>query len=173
MPEVLIALGSNLGDREGAFQRALTALSGPIQWIRGSRIYETAPMYVLDQPPFLNAAALGRCDMGPFALLDLLKAAEAGIGRKAASRNAPREIDLDLIAYGALQLRSRRGKRTLNLPHAQIRERRFVLAPLFDIDPGLVLPGLGPIAELLQATNSQAEDVKILDDAVLQVCRDR
>jgi 2-amino-4-hydroxy-6-hydroxymethyldihydropteridine diphosphokinase len=130
-------------------------------------------MYVLDQPPFLNAAALGWCELGPFALLDLLKATESMIGRQSASRNAPREIDLDLITYGKLQLRSARGKRTLHLPHAQIRERRFVLAPLFDIDPHLVLPGLGPIDELLRATNSQAEDVKILDDAVLQVCRDR
>lgn len=173
MATVLIALGSNLGERLGAMQRALEALSGPIIWSAVSRVYETAPMYVEDQPAFLNAAARGETDLGPLAVLDLLKATERAVGREPRVRFGPREIDLDLIAYGRLQLESIRPCRRLELPHAKTGERRFVLAPLCDIAPTMELPGLGVIEELLAATNAQAADVKILSDAVLSLRRDR
>jgi 2-amino-4-hydroxy-6-hydroxymethyldihydropteridine diphosphokinase len=171
VPRILIAFGSNLGDRLGFMQSAIDELQKKVRWERASRVYETAPMYIEDQPRFLNAAAIGQTDLGPFALLDFLKETEATIGRSPAGRNAPRVIDLDLVAYGNLQIHSSRRERTLILPHPRTPERRFVLAPLADIAPDMNLPGLGRIDELLEATNSQAADVKILNDAVLSVCR--
>lgn len=154
-------------------QRALDVLAGLISWSCVSRIYETTPMYVENQPAFLNAAARGETELGPLALLDLLKATEQAVGREPGVRFGPREIDLDLIAYGRLQLESARPGRRLELPHSKTRERRFVLAPLCDIAPTMELPGLGVIEELLTATNAQAPDVKILSDAVLSLRRDR
>lgn len=173
VPEILVALGSNLGDRLDALNRALIALDGPIEWIALSRVYETAPMYVEDQPPFLNAAALGKTDLGPLSLLDRLKEAERRVGRVHAPRFGPREIDLDLIAYGGLRLVSLRNGRELMLPHPRAAERRFVLAPLADLGSDLYLAGIGAIDELLAATNGQSEDVRMVNDAVLSVCRDR
>jgi 2-amino-4-hydroxy-6-hydroxymethyldihydropteridine diphosphokinase len=169
---VLIALGSNLGDRLGAMQRALDALSPSVRWVKASKVYETKPMYVEDQPAFLNAAVLGETKLGPFALLSLLKATEASIGRSGAERFGPREIDLDLLSYGRLRLSSRREERSLELPHPRLVERRFVLAPLCDVAPDMNLPGMGRVDELLEATKEQAADVIIVNDAVLSVCGD-
>jgi 2-amino-4-hydroxy-6-hydroxymethyldihydropteridine diphosphokinase len=172
MPEILIALGSNLGERLGAMCRSLAELAGCIHWQALSPVYETAPMYVTDQPAFFNAAARGETRLGPLELLDRLKRTERAVGRAEAGRFGPREIDLDLIAYGRLEIRSDRGGRELVLPHPRAPERRFVLAPLHDIAPDGLLPGLGRIDELLEATNSQAKDVRMVNDAVLSVCRD-
>lgn len=172
MAIVVVGLGSNLGDRASAMQRAIDELSDSIRWDSVSSLYETAPMYVEDQPPFLNATAIGSTDFGPFALLRRLKETESKIGREERVRYGPREIDLDLIAYGSLALRSR-GERSLELPHPKTPERRFVLAPVYEIAPGLMLPGLGAVAQLFEATNAQAQDVKRINDAVLSVCRNR
>ena len=169
MALVLIALGSNLGDRLGAMQRALDALSSSVQWIKSSKVYETKPMYMENQPPFLNAVVLGETSLGPFGLLALLKATEASIGRSGAERFGPREIDLDLLSYGRLRLSSRRGERSLELPHPRLVERRFVLAPLCDVALEMNLPGMGRVDELLEATKEQAADVIIVNDAVLSV----
>ncbi len=169
MAEVLVALGSNLGDRLDAMQRALAALTGSIAWRSASRVYETAPMYVSDQPAFLNAAARGETRLGPLAVLDALKEAERAVGRGPTPRFGPREIDLDLIAYGRLALHSRRGERELVLPHPRLAERRFVLAPLVDVAPDWVIQGVGEVVQLLDATNAQAKDVRMLNDAVLSV----
>lgn len=173
VPEILVALGSNLGDRLDALNRALSALEGSIEWRTFSRVYETEPMYVEDQPPFLNAAARGQTELGPLGLLDRLKEAERRVGRAPAPRFGPREIDLDLIAYGRLRLVSHRNGRELVLPHPRAAERRFVLAPLADLGFDLRLAGIGAIDELLRATNGQSEDVRMVNDAVLSVCRDR
>lgn len=172
MALVLIAFGSNLGDRLGAMQRSLEVLAGSVRLLKTSRVYETKPMYFEDQPAFLNAAVLGETDLGPFALLALLKSTELSNGRAGGERFGPREIDLDLIAYGQLRLSSRRGERILELPHPRLVERRFVLAPLADVAGETSLPGMGRVDELLLATKEQAGDVMIVNDAVLSVCGD-
>jgi 2-amino-4-hydroxy-6-hydroxymethyldihydropteridine diphosphokinase len=169
VPEVLIALGSNLGDRLKLMQQALDRLGTSIHWEVVSGVYETEPMYVEDQPAYLNAAARGTTELGPLALLDLLKSVEREVGRHAGERYGPREIDLDLIAYGCLHLSSRRPGRKLTVPHPKTVERRFVLAPLADVAPEWALAGLGRVDELLAATKAQAEDVIILSNAVLSV----
>jgi 2-amino-4-hydroxy-6-hydroxymethyldihydropteridine diphosphokinase len=165
--DVLIALGSNVGDRAANLTRAVEALRQGVEVIAVSRIYETAPMYVTDQPPFLNAAVRVRTCLGPLPVLKFLKATEASIGRQARERNGPREIDLDLIAYGTLAYTFRDGTVRLQVPHPRAHERRFVMAPLADIAANDHMPGIGRIRELLEATNEQAETVQVHEHAVL------
>jgi 2-amino-4-hydroxy-6-hydroxymethyldihydropteridine diphosphokinase len=162
-----IALGSNLGASLENLQRAVGAL-GNVKAV--SRVYTTAPMYVEDQPQFLNAAVMVETGEGPLPLLKRLKALEKEIGRLPRERNGPREIDLDLISYGRLQYKFvHKEKLVLQVPHPKVVERRFVLQPLFDIDPDLDLPGLGRIFEMLKSTESQADSVILKEDAVLSL----
>ncbi|MFY9233160.1 MAG: 2-amino-4-hydroxy-6-hydroxymethyldihydropteridine diphosphokinase [Fimbriimonadaceae bacterium] len=170
MTPIGIGLGSNLGDRVGRIQNALDLLSGHVHLRAVSPIYETAPMYVENQPAFLNAAAIGETSMAPLAMLRMLKTVEMEVGRIPAERYGPREIDLDLVAYGCLCYR-RMTEPRLEVPHPRTPERRFVLQPLFDIAPELVLPGLPPLADMLAATMEQAAHVRKLEDAVLSIRR--
>lgn len=123
---VVIALGSNLGDREYNLRRAIAAL--PIRVVRVSRFHETEPV---DAPPpmYLNAVVTGHTTLPPLALLDALLALERRLGRtRRGMRNEPRVIDLDLIAYGAVRMRTAR----LTLPHPRAHERDFVMRPLLE-----------------------------------------
>jgi 2-amino-4-hydroxy-6-hydroxymethyldihydropteridine diphosphokinase len=173
VPEVLLALGSNVGDRLLNLRQALEALAKKLELLAASSIYETAPMYVMDQQPFLNAALRAKTELSPLDLLRLLKHTEAEVGRQRGPRFGPREIDIDLIAYGVLRYSFSGGDRALNLPHPRVAERRFVLQPLFDIDPDRILPGLGSIRELLARTEDQAQDVHRIEHALLPVLSDR
>jgi 2-amino-4-hydroxy-6-hydroxymethyldihydropteridine diphosphokinase len=103
-----------------------------------SSVYETEPMgEITDQPDFLNAAARVRTALGPEALLDVCKAIEVEHGRSfGGPRHGPRPIDLDLLLLGDLELETDR----LTLPHREVSSRRFVLAPLLELDPELRLP---------------------------------
>lgn len=170
MPEVLLALGSNVGDRLRNLKSAVETLCERLDLLAISAIYETAPMYVTDQQPFLNAALRARTCHYPLQLLRLLKQTEADVGRQSGERFGPREIDIDLIAYGCLKYRFRsRGEKALDIPHPRVAERRFVLQPLFDVAPDSSLPGLGSIRELLDRTSEQADDVQRLEYALLPV----
>jgi 2-amino-4-hydroxy-6-hydroxymethyldihydropteridine diphosphokinase len=103
-----------------------------------SSVYETEPVgEVLEQPDFLNAAIRIRTELEPEALLDLCKEIEAERGRALdAPRHSPRPLDVDLLLLGDLELATER----LTLPHPEVTSRRFVLAPLLELDPTLVLP---------------------------------
>lgn len=130
---VVIALGSNLGDRAWHLRRALHRLQRIVRVVRVSGIYETQ---AVDSPPgspdFLNMVAAGLTALPPFELLRGLLAAEAELGRVRSIRNAPRTIDLDLIFYGARRIRSRE----LTIPHPRYHGREFVLRPLRDLQLG-------------------------------------
>jgi len=167
MTPVVIALGSNQGDSLRYLQRATESLRAHLQVEHVSSVYRTAPMYVEDQPPFLNAVLTATTNLGPRSLLKLLKEIESQIGRQDRERYGPREIDLDLIAYGSLQFSSEAGDKPLQVPHPKTIERRFVLMPLFEIAPSIKLVGLGGVAELLDQTKGQADDVVRLDNAQL------
>lgn len=164
---VVIALGSNLGDRLGNLRAAKRELALCLDDLRASPVYETAPMYVADQPAFLNAALIGATALGPLALLRRLKSVEDGVGRQPRERNGPREIDLDLILYGAVTLRSRGGEFGLSIPHPRLGERRFVLQPVADLLPDLVIPAAGPVSAMLAATDGQVNSVRRYGDGVL------
>ena len=143
-----LGLGSNVGDREGHLRAAIAALEAADVSVEDvSSLYETEPVgEVLDQPDFLNAAVRIRTDLEPEALLDLCKELEAARGRDLdATRHSPRPLDVDLLLLGQLELTTER----LTLPHPQVTNRRFVLVPLLELDPGLALPGGRRLAESL------------------------
>ena len=126
---VVIALGSNLGDRRLHLLRALEQLKRVVSIVRISRIVETEPV---DAPPpdYLNMVVVGHTSLSAEALLEVMLAIEVKLGRRRpARRNAPRTIDLDLIAYGAHRMRTA----TLTLPHPRAAERAFVVEPLREI----------------------------------------
>jgi 2-amino-4-hydroxy-6-hydroxymethyldihydropteridine diphosphokinase len=169
MTPVAVALGSNVGDREAHFRQALGLLRERLTDLRVSPLYETAPMYVEDQAPFLNGALVATTELGPLPLLRFLKEVEARVGRRDRPRFGPREIDLDLIGYGDVRYRFLDGEGTvLELPHPRAAERRFVLQPLADVAPDWSLDG-GTAADLLRRTNAQAKDVTLSEDAVLSL----
>ena len=134
-----LGLGSNVGDREAHLRAAIELLrEGGVEVEAVSSTYETEPVgEVLDQPDFLNAAIRIRTELEPEALLDLCKEVESARGRALeAPRHSPRPLDVDLLLLGEIELSSER----LTLPHPEVTSRRFVLAPLLELDPGLALP---------------------------------
>ena len=148
MVPVLFALGTNLGDREANLRRAIAWLRRETTVDAVSAVYETAPMYDINQGCFLNMCVAARTGLTPEALLARLKAAEAEIGRVPSRPNGPRLIDLDLLLYGDRIV----GRPDLVVPHPRMAERGFVLAPAADVAAGWIHPVEGrSVAELLQA----------------------
>jgi 2-amino-4-hydroxy-6-hydroxymethyldihydropteridine diphosphokinase len=139
-----IGLGSNLGDREESLRRAAELIGAR----RLSTIRETEPWGIEDQPFFLNAVAELETDLPPRRLLDRLLEVERTLGRtRDGIRFGPRTIDLDLLLYGEETIDESR----LQVPHPRLHERRFVLEPLAELEPGLVVPGRGAVSALLAA----------------------
>jgi len=146
---VYLGLGANLGDREASLRRALDMLAERgCQVLAVSPLYETEPWGVLDQPRFLNAACLVETALPPHRLLDTLLEVEVALGRVRTQRYGPRSIDLDILMYGELRIRTAR----LTVPHPGMLERATVLAPLADIALSVEHPESGrPIAYHLRA----------------------
>jgi 2-amino-4-hydroxy-6-hydroxymethyldihydropteridine diphosphokinase len=145
-----LGLGSNIGDREGHLRTAVEMLSERgVEVEATSSTYETEPVgEVLDQPDFLNAAVRISTELEPEQLLEVCKAIEVEQGRMlAASRHSPRPLDIDLLMLGDLELSTER----LTLPHPEVTSRRFVLAPLLELDPELTLPDGTRLADVLAA----------------------
>jgi 2-amino-4-hydroxy-6-hydroxymethyldihydropteridine diphosphokinase len=129
---VAVALGSNLGDRSAHLDWAIAALAVHLTELRTSPYEETAPVEVPDhQPDYLNAVAVGRTDLEPHALLDVLLGLEAARGRTRAGLRAARPLDLDLVLYGDRVIDDRR----LQVPHPRFLDRSFVLGPLAALAP--------------------------------------
>ena len=144
---VAVALGSNLGDRGGTLDQAVTVLGTFLTDLRVSSYHDTEPVGVDPQPRFLNAAATGLTALEPRALLDRLLAIEVAYGRTRPAVGAPRTLDLDLILYGDRILT----EPGLLVPHPRFRERRFVLAPLAEVAPDWRDPASGlTVGELLR-----------------------
>src|SRR3954452_16980983 len=134
-----LGLGSNVGDRRTHLRAAVAALrEHGVEVEAASSLYQTEPVgEILEQPDFLNAAVRIRSELEPLHLLDLCKAIEVEPGRMlGAQRHGPRPLDVDLLLLGDLELETER----LTLPHREVTSRRFVLAPLLELDPGLRLP---------------------------------
>lgn len=153
MSVAYIALGANLGDPAATVNAAFAALAELPQstlTVR-SALYRTAPVGILDQPEFVNAAARITTQLAPEALLDQLLAIEQRFGRIRAERNGPRTLDLDILLYDDLVIDTPR----LILPHPRLHLRAFVLYPLADLAPDLALPGRGSLAAWLPAVANQ------------------
>ncbi len=141
-----IALGSNLGDRLANLARARELMHGFIQIIAESGIYETPPWGVVEQPLFLNQVIKGITQLPPLWLLNHLKSVERQMGRVKSVRFGPRIIDLDILLYGERTISYKR----LQVPHPRTLNRAFVLVPLAELSPDLVIPGeKKPVQELL------------------------
>jgi 2-amino-4-hydroxy-6-hydroxymethyldihydropteridine diphosphokinase len=144
---VTLALGSNLGDRAENLRHARRALAPDFQLGACSRLYETEPAYVLDQPRYYNQVCQATTSLAPLEALHRLKALESQLGRVPSTRFGPRLIDLDLLFYDDQVLDTPE----LVLPHPRLAERPFVLVPLTEIAPNQVHPRLGvTVTELLQ-----------------------
>lgn len=146
MTRVALALGSNLGDREGYLRSAIAALQPSISNLHVSTFHDTAPVGVGPQPTFLNATAVGETSLAARALLDTLLAVERDLGRERPFPGAPRTVDLDLILYGDAVIDE---APSLIVPHPRFRERRFVLEPLAEIAPDWRDPVTGQTVEEL------------------------
>jgi 2-amino-4-hydroxy-6-hydroxymethyldihydropteridine diphosphokinase len=142
MTRAYVGVGANLGDREATIRAALDALPGVVGV---STLRETDPVGVVDQPPFLNGAAVLETELPPRELLEILLAVERELGRERRERWGPRTIDLDLLLYGDESI----DEPGLTVPHPRLHERRFALEPLLDLDPELSIPGRGPVSDLL------------------------
>jgi 2-amino-4-hydroxy-6-hydroxymethyldihydropteridine diphosphokinase len=147
MTAVVLALGSNLGERQDILQGAVDAIAGlpGVRVTAVSPVYETAPVGGPAQPDYLNAVVLADAALPARELLDRLHEIEAAFDRVRVVRWGPRTLDVDVIMFG----RERSDDPELTLPHPRAHERAFVLAPWHQVDPDAVLPERGPVAELL------------------------
>jgi 2-amino-4-hydroxy-6-hydroxymethyldihydropteridine diphosphokinase len=152
-----LGLGSNVGDRRAHLQAAVGELPDHgVSVLASSSVYETEPVgEVLDQRDFYNACVTVRTALDPEALLDACKAVERVLGRRRGVRHGPRTIDVDLLLLGSREHVSGR----LALPHPDLLTRRFVLVPLLELDPELIVPGHGPAAAALAAL-APGQDVR-------------
>ncbi len=142
-----IGLGGNLGDVQAHLDYAVARLAElPRSRLAArSAYYRSRPLDDLPQPPYLNAVVALDTALPPLTLLDALQAIEAARGRERGARWAPRTLDLDLLLYGEALIDHPR----LTVPHPGIPARDFVLVPLQELDPDLLVPGQGTLAQLL------------------------
>jgi len=153
MTHAVLALGSNLGDRAGAITEAarrIAELPG-VDLVAASTAHESVALTPsgpdADAPAYLNAVVAVETVLEPEQLLDAVNAIELDLGRERGERWADRTIDIDIVVFGQLQLKSQR----LVIPHPGAAQRTFVLEPWLEIEPDAVIPGLGPVRELLGA----------------------
>lgn len=152
--DAFLGLGSNVGDRVANLRAAADALTAAgVRVLARSSQYETAPQgEITHQPDFLNAVLRVSTDLDPLGLLDLCKQIERDLGRAPdGPRHGPRPIDIDVLLMGDHTLEHPR----MQLPHGQIATRRFVLAPLLELDPDLSLPDGTRADTLLAAVADQ------------------
>jgi 2-amino-4-hydroxy-6-hydroxymethyldihydropteridine diphosphokinase len=164
--QIILSLGSNLGEREANLQGAVDALQDTPDFkvVSVSPVYATEPV---DAPEgseeFLNIVLLADATLSVDTLLERCQAIEQAFGRERSEPGAPRTLDVDLITYGTKQMETP----DLTVPHPRAHERAFVLAPWLDIEPEAELPGRGRVADLLRETGSSG--VKKLDDITIEL----
>jgi 2-amino-4-hydroxy-6-hydroxymethyldihydropteridine diphosphokinase len=143
-----LALGSNLGNRAEALAGARAMLEGSgLRIAAASRVYESAPWGVVDQPPFLNQVVEVETTLTPRELLQRCHEIERQLGRVRSARWGPRTIDVDILLYGAVRM----SEPDLIIPHPQLPRRAFVLVPLAELNAGLRVLGGETIRDLLDA----------------------
>jgi 2-amino-4-hydroxy-6-hydroxymethyldihydropteridine diphosphokinase len=162
---VVISLGSNLGRRFDTLQGAVDALfdAPGLKFVAVSPVYETDPVGGPDQGPYLNAVVIAETMLEPRTLLERAQSVEDSFGRERGERWGARTLDVDLIMVGE----QRSDDPELTLPHPRAHERAFVLVPWAEADPTAVLPGHGPVADLLPSVGTAG--VRKRADRALQV----
>ncbi|MFC5822989.1 2-amino-4-hydroxy-6-hydroxymethyldihydropteridine diphosphokinase [Nonomuraea insulae] len=163
--KVVLSLGSNLGHRFQTLQGAVdTLFDAPgLDFVKASPVYETDPVGGPEgQRPYLNAIVVAETTLEPRTLLERAQGVENAFGRERAERWGPRTLDIDLIVVGETVC----DDPDLTLPHPRAHEREFVLVPWSKADPQGVVPGRGPVAELLAGLAEQG--VRLRDDLKLQ-----
>ncbi|HEX4324546.1 MAG TPA: 2-amino-4-hydroxy-6-hydroxymethyldihydropteridine diphosphokinase [Gaiellaceae bacterium] len=152
MTRAYVGLGANLGDRRRTLRAAVDALGAEegIEIAAVSTLRETDPVGVGDQPRFVNGVVALDTTLAARELLDRLLAVEQRFGRvRAPGEHGPRTLDLDLLLYGDEEL----DEPGLSVPHPRLHERRFVLEPLAELAPGLVVPRRGDVESLLRGVH--------------------
>jgi 2-amino-4-hydroxy-6-hydroxymethyldihydropteridine diphosphokinase len=139
MTEVYLALGSNVGDSAANIEKAIELLGQNLQAIKRAPVYRSKAVGYTDQPDFLNTAVSGQTNLSPEELLKFVNEIEQQVGRTQSFRWGPREIDIDIILYGDQTIKIE----GLEIPHAEYKNRDFVLQPIIDIDPDLNDPSTG------------------------------
>ena len=143
--KAVISLGANIGDANANLDLAIGLLREATEVLAVSSYLQTKPVGGPEQPDYLNAVAIIESELPAKDLLAVLNGIETAMGRTREIHWGPRVIDLDLIQYGGLLVNDEK----LTLPHPRAHERRFVLAPWFEIEPEAVLLTHGRISDLL------------------------
>ena len=143
--KLVLALGSNLGNRESNIEEAVSELENIIEITHLSTMHETAPVGGPKQGDYLNAVLIGESGLTPHELLALTSKIESKLGRVREVRNGPRTIDIDIIVFGEIQINTP----DLQIPHPRAHQREFVLAPWLEIDPDARIPGRTSVAKIL------------------------
>lgn len=161
MTEVGLGLGSNIGDKASNIAEALARLEegGALRILVRSRLYRTAPWGDTDQDWFVNACAIAETSLSPEDLLARCKGVEEGLGRVRTRRWGPRLIDIDILFYGEERIEAP----GLVIPHRELLNRAFVLAPLADIAPDRVIGGRR-VADALASLERESGDVSPLSE---------
>ena len=152
MTRAYVGLGANFGDRKGTLRAAVDAIGGEegVEVVAVSTLRETEPVGVGEQPRFLNGVVALETTLTARELLDLLLAGEQRFGRvRVPGEHGPRTLDLDLLLYGDETI----DEPEIAVPHPRLHERRFVLEPLAELAPGLVVPGRGDVESLLRGVH--------------------
>ncbi len=157
--KVYLGIGSNLGNREANLDRAITMLSERMKVGKLSSVYDTEPLDSPDQPRFLNMVCGATTYLTPEGLLVLAKGIESKMGR-VGKTGQPRIIDIDILLYGNIIMNTP----DLVIPHPRMARRAFVLVPLAEIAPDLVLPGDGRTIKELREAIKEVQGVFKLED---------
>ena len=152
-------MGSNLGDRLGNIERALDALVATgLEIRRVSSFYRTEPVEFRQQPWFINCVAEVETELLPLQLLKAVQKVERDLGRRRSINKGPRKIDIDILLYENVVVRSA----ALTIPHERMAERRFVLVPLRELEAGLRHPVTErTVAEMLNETEDSSQVIRI------------
>jgi 2-amino-4-hydroxy-6-hydroxymethyldihydropteridine diphosphokinase len=153
MSKVYIALGSNLDEPSEQIYKAINSIDAidDLSVTHISSLYKTKPIGKIDQPDFINAAIEVEGDISPGNLHTALQNIETQAGRIRKALNEPRTLDLDILLIDDLIMKTKK----LTVPHPRMHQRQFVIVPLFEINPRLNIPGIGPINKILKLLPDQ------------------